>query len=441
MPQIATKRDPRKWAAAKRDALARMGGKHSARAMQLAAKLYKERGGGYVGDKPSPSQNSLRTWTKQRWDWSEGDTPGQGGRGVYLPSRSIAALRGTSSGRQALARARHVKEQATSRGQQYSQHGLHVGKNRNTKTAALQEEFTEMPRSIFHTELEKTATARNREMLETLATFLRNGTRGTDVERTIDDVKRRGLLTEEALKKLTQHFGTAPAQELSDIGKAALDSDNWRALLSSKGQKAVMSSAQRMALIKEKAENARRSYEAPDTLVPFSAPYPVYLRARTRADRRVKEGMAALEAELDSIRRAHKSEANKARYEEMRAQRTTPTESAPGPTLLGTQAGAVAPPSLVTPPAVSTPAADVSSAAPAASPTTGRREPAVAGVPFYKQHARPLIGAGIGGAGGAGAGYATADDSEEGRQRRGRRAVAGGLIGAGIGAGAGHLLR
>ena len=34
----ATKRDPKKWAAAKARAKAKMGGKHSARAMQLAVK-------------------------------------------------------------------------------------------------------------------------------------------------------------------------------------------------------------------------------------------------------------------------------------------------------------------------------------------------------------------------------------------------------------------
>ena len=41
---IATKKDPKKWAAAKAKAKARMGGKHSARAMQLATKIYKDGG-------------------------------------------------------------------------------------------------------------------------------------------------------------------------------------------------------------------------------------------------------------------------------------------------------------------------------------------------------------------------------------------------------------
>ena len=48
---VATKRDPAKWARAKARAKAKMGGKHSARAMQLATKYYKDAGGGYVGKK------------------------------------------------------------------------------------------------------------------------------------------------------------------------------------------------------------------------------------------------------------------------------------------------------------------------------------------------------------------------------------------------------
>ena len=50
---IAKKRDPEKWARAKARAKAKMGGKHSARAMQLATKYYKESGGKYEGKKPT----------------------------------------------------------------------------------------------------------------------------------------------------------------------------------------------------------------------------------------------------------------------------------------------------------------------------------------------------------------------------------------------------
>ena len=62
MAEIAKKKNPAKWAAAKRKALARVGGKHSARAMQLATKIYKESGGKYAGKKSS--KNRLAEWSK-----------------------------------------------------------------------------------------------------------------------------------------------------------------------------------------------------------------------------------------------------------------------------------------------------------------------------------------------------------------------------------------
>jgi uncharacterized protein YcfJ len=128
---IATKRDPAKWSAAKREAKAKMGGKHSARAMQLATQIYKKKGGTYAGKKPSSSSNKLRKWTKQKWKWSGGDTPGEGGKGVYLPKRSAEQLSSTKSGRAKLRQASRVKREATSRGRQFSSHGLHLGKKRS----------------------------------------------------------------------------------------------------------------------------------------------------------------------------------------------------------------------------------------------------------------------------------------------------------------------
>lgn len=128
---VAIKRDPAKWEAAKREAKAKMGGKHSARAMQLAVQIYKKKGGEYAGKKPAPSSNKLRTWTKQKWQWSGGDREGQGGEGVYLPKRSASALKSTRQGRARLAHAVREKREATARGEQFSQHGLHVGKKRS----------------------------------------------------------------------------------------------------------------------------------------------------------------------------------------------------------------------------------------------------------------------------------------------------------------------
>ncbi|MEC8306727.1 MAG: hypothetical protein VXZ72_02580 [Chlamydiota bacterium] len=127
---VAVKRDPAKWEAAKRQAKAKMGGKHSARAMQLATQIYKKSGGTYAGKKPTARTNKLKKWTKQKWKWSSGESK-SGGRGVYLPARASSALRSTKSGRAKLRRAAAEKSRATRAGQQFSRHGLHVGKKRS----------------------------------------------------------------------------------------------------------------------------------------------------------------------------------------------------------------------------------------------------------------------------------------------------------------------
>jgi hypothetical protein len=81
----AKKRDPEKWARAKARAKAKMGGKHSARAMQLAVKYYKDAGGRYSGKKSS--SNKLKKWSDQKWDYvSKGDKKKpKSKRGRYLP--------------------------------------------------------------------------------------------------------------------------------------------------------------------------------------------------------------------------------------------------------------------------------------------------------------------------------------------------------------------
>jgi hypothetical protein len=127
MSKTATKKDPKKWEAAKREAKAKMGGKHSARAMQLATQIYKKRGGKYSGPKPEAKDNSLKTWTKQEWEWSGGDKPGEGGKGVYLPKKKVEKLKSTSEGRKKLKRAGDTKAKATREGKQYSRHGLASG--------------------------------------------------------------------------------------------------------------------------------------------------------------------------------------------------------------------------------------------------------------------------------------------------------------------------
>ena len=85
MKGTAKKKDPAKWARAKARAKAKMGGKHSARAMQLAVKYYKDAGGTYSGKKKSG--NKLKKWSDQKWDYvSKGDKKKpKSKRGRYLP--------------------------------------------------------------------------------------------------------------------------------------------------------------------------------------------------------------------------------------------------------------------------------------------------------------------------------------------------------------------
>ena len=85
----AVKRDPKKWAAAKARAKAKMGGKHSARAMQLATKYYKDAGGTYSGKKKA--SNKLSKWSKQQWRTKSGKPSSKTGE-RYLPEKAIKSL-------------------------------------------------------------------------------------------------------------------------------------------------------------------------------------------------------------------------------------------------------------------------------------------------------------------------------------------------------------
>lgn len=78
------------WEKAKAEAKAKMGGKHSARAMQLAGKIYKEKGGGYTGSK-TKAQKSLSKWTEQEWTTKSGKPSKETGE-RYLPKKAIQSL-------------------------------------------------------------------------------------------------------------------------------------------------------------------------------------------------------------------------------------------------------------------------------------------------------------------------------------------------------------
>jgi len=107
---VATKRDPKKWAAAKSRAKAKMGG-HSARAMQLAVKYYKDAGGTYSGKK-KPT-NKLAKWTKQKWTTKSGKPSSKTGE-RYLPKKAIKAL----SSKEYAATTR-AKREGTAAGEQF----------------------------------------------------------------------------------------------------------------------------------------------------------------------------------------------------------------------------------------------------------------------------------------------------------------------------------
>ena len=116
---IATKKDPKKWAAAKAKAKARMGGKHSARAMQLATKYYKAAGGKYEGKKPSAKNNKMKKWTKEDWGTRSGKNSTEGSNATgerYLPKKKRDAMSA-----QDYKKTSDKKRRDTAQGKQYSQ--------------------------------------------------------------------------------------------------------------------------------------------------------------------------------------------------------------------------------------------------------------------------------------------------------------------------------
>lgn len=100
------------WSRAKAEAKAKMGGKHSARSMQLAGRIYKSKGGGYTGAKTA-AQKSMSKWTKEDWGTKSGKPSGETGE-RYLPKKARESL--TSSEYAATTRA---KREGTRKGKQF----------------------------------------------------------------------------------------------------------------------------------------------------------------------------------------------------------------------------------------------------------------------------------------------------------------------------------
>lgn len=59
----------------------------NARKAQAAVKEYKNRGGGYIGPKPTPSNNSLTKWTKEDWNYIQNNNNTR-----YLPAKVRQSL-------------------------------------------------------------------------------------------------------------------------------------------------------------------------------------------------------------------------------------------------------------------------------------------------------------------------------------------------------------
>lgn len=107
----ATKTNPAMWERAKSEAKAKMGGKHSARAMQLAVSIYKKKGGGYSGAKSS--SNKLSKWTKEDWGTKSGKPSGETGE-RYLPKKAIKSLSSKE-----YASTTKAKREGTAKGKQF----------------------------------------------------------------------------------------------------------------------------------------------------------------------------------------------------------------------------------------------------------------------------------------------------------------------------------
>jgi len=64
--------DPKLWESAKKRAIKKLGGRFSARAMQLAGKMYRDAGGRYCGAK-TKAQRSMTKWTGEDWTTVTGE--------------------------------------------------------------------------------------------------------------------------------------------------------------------------------------------------------------------------------------------------------------------------------------------------------------------------------------------------------------------------------
>jgi hypothetical protein len=88
--------NPILWEKSKKEAIDKMGGLHSARAMQLAGKIYRDKGGKYTGEK-TKTQKDLAKWSGEMWRTKSGKPSLETGE-RYLPTKAIKALSGAEYG-------------------------------------------------------------------------------------------------------------------------------------------------------------------------------------------------------------------------------------------------------------------------------------------------------------------------------------------------------
>ena len=116
MSSSAKRTDPDLWEACKKEAVEKMDGKFSARAMQYAVKLYKDRGGEYIG--PKTKDNALTKWTEEDWGYT-----GEEGKSRYLPKKAREAL---SPGEKAATS--RAKNKGTKKGEQWVKQPKNIAK-------------------------------------------------------------------------------------------------------------------------------------------------------------------------------------------------------------------------------------------------------------------------------------------------------------------------
>lgn len=100
-------------------------GEWSARKAQLAGKIYKDRGGGYTGEKTS-AQKSMSKWTKEDWGTKSGkpSTVGKEATGErYLPKKAREALSDAE-----YAKTTKAKREGTKQGKQFVKQPKEIAK-------------------------------------------------------------------------------------------------------------------------------------------------------------------------------------------------------------------------------------------------------------------------------------------------------------------------